>query len=304
MPLDLFAIQAVKLNNVLLSGIQGHAADYGRTVRSRASDGIVQPTFRQITRLAPRAQFSTLSLKTFFDALNDSLDAPMKKLDATNGLQLVGARADASLPGYASGSVHEALTALRGVLYATGLTWGGPDDEAVLSLAAYFISSNGTVDALIPSQVALPTQPIPTERFDLTSLTIGGTAVDGVSGFALSIDPKPRFRHNQGKVYPEAVFCAGVNDPVDVSLRFQVADLALARTIGALATAAQVVAVFSNFNQNSATRGANTVTLTLNNCLVHHTDAASGNQGSEMGSTLECLPRRDGANRMLTVATA
>jgi hypothetical protein len=88
-----FAIQSVKLNNTYYTGIQGHGGDYGVEIVSPESDGVVHETLHSIGRLSPRASFSTLAVATMFGALNDSTDAPMKALDGTNGLIMVGAKA-------------------------------------------------------------------------------------------------------------------------------------------------------------------------------------------------------------------
>lgn len=303
MSLAVYGIQAVNFNATQYAGTQGVAADYRRIIRTRNSDGVVQPTFRHISQLAPSAKLSSLALKSWVSALNDSSDFLVKALDGANGMKLYGAKAASSLAGYASGTVHEQLAALLGAVWAEGISWDGQNGEASIDLAAAFLSSDGSTAALIPTAVALPTQPIPTERFDLTSLTVGGTEVDGVASVSLSIDPKPLLRHNNGKVYPTALTFAGASDAMEVALRFTVLDLALARSIGALGTTGQVVVTFSKFNANSATRGSDTVTFTLNNCLVHHPTPHSARQGAPIDCQIEVLPSRDGSNRMLSWGT-
>jgi len=306
MPLDRFAIQQIKFNagTASFSGVQGQAADYGQALISRQSDGILQPTSRSISRLAPRASFSTLAVDTWITALNGNALWPMKALDASNGLVLVGAKAATSDAAYAAGSVHEALTALRGIVFANSFAWGGPDSDLVASLSALFISSDGDAAALVPSAVALPAQPIPVGGFDLTSLTIGGTGVDGVSNLSISGDPKMAQRWNHNKVYPQQIHGAGLNSPLDVSMSFGVEDMTLARSIGALGSTGQVVATFQRYALNSATRGSVTITFTLNNCLIRLANPHDGRQGSPVSAALEVLPTADDDQPMFTAVVS
>jgi hypothetical protein len=312
MSLDQFSPQQIKLNNSAHSffGVLGQAADYGATVVGRQSDGQVQITSRSIPRLAPRASWSTYAPDLLIDAMDDSPLWPILALDASNGLVMVGAKAATSNAGYASGSVHEALTALRGCVYATGFTWDGPDSDLVGAFAALFISSTGEANApaLVPSQVALPAQPIPVPGFDLTSLTIaGGTAVDGVSGFAVAGDPRLTQRWNHGKPYPQQIHGAGLNNPLIVTGGFATEDMALARSIGAIGSVGTVVATFNRHGEASATRASgagNVITITMANCLARLASAHEASQGSPARATIELLPRATDDQPMFTAVVS
>lgn len=309
MSLDQFSLQQIRLNAsaATLHGVTGQAADYGATVVGRQSDGQVQITSRSIPRLAPRASWSTYAPDLLLNALDGSTLWPIKMLDGVNGLVLVGARAATSNAGYAAGNVHEALTALRGCVYATGFQWDGPDSDLIGAFAALFISADGDAAALVPSQVALPAQPIPVAGFDLTSLTIAGTAVDGVNGFSVAGDPKLVQRWNHGKPYPQQIHGAGLNNPLMVTGGFSVEDLSLARTIGAIGAVGSVVATFKRYGESAAARATgagNTITMTFANCLARLASAHEASQGSPARASIELLPRATNDQPMFTAVVS
>jgi hypothetical protein len=294
-----FSIQSVKLNGNYYSGVQGHAADYGSEMISPASDGTVHESLHSVGRYTPRASFSTLALKTMMDALNDSTDAPMKALNGTTGLVMVGAKEATSAPGYAGSTVHEALTALNGLVYATGISCAGGTSPAILSLAAPFYSTDGTAAVLVPSAVALPTQPTPAECFVWDSITHNSVALDGFSNFNLSIGVNVRQIHSGADIYPRLITAGPAAGPIRWRLTFDTTDLAWARTIGAAGSTSTLTASFTQLAQGG-TRSGTTYGFTFNSRYMRVTQAAGGSQGSPMKASVEVLPRWDGTNKPVT----
>ncbi len=296
-----FAIQSIKLNGTYYSGVQGHAADYGQEIISPSSDGVVHETLHSVARYMPRASFSTLALKTVMDALNDNTDAPMKPLNGTTGLILVGAKEATDAPGYAGSTVHEAYTALNGLVYATNISCAGGASPAVLSLGAAFSSTDGSTAALVPSAVALPTQPTPAEAFICSSLSHNGTPLDGFSNINLSCGANVRQIHSGGDIYPRMVTAGPSSGPIRWRLTFDTTDLAWVRSLGAIGSTSSLVLVFTQLAQGG-TRSGTTYTFTFNSRLIRPASGPSGSSGSPMKASIECLPRWDGANKPATWA--
>lgn len=298
-----FSIQSAKFNNTYYSGLQGHGADYGLELISPESDGTVHETLHSIGRLFPRANFSTLAIQTMLAALNDSTDAPLKALDGTNGLVLVGAKNADNAPGYASGSNHEAITGLRGLLYATGLSCAGGAAPAVLNLAAAFISDNGSNAALTPSAVALPTQPTPVEAWVLSGINHNAAALDGFSNLNWSIDARVRQVHSGSDLYPRMVAAGGSGGPIRHRLTFDTTDLAWIRSLGALGSTAAITFTLAQLAQGG-TRGATVGTFTFNGRFSVVRNPGTGGTGNPMSASVEVLPRWDGTNKPVTWAFA
>lgn len=294
-----FGIQSVKLNGTYYTGVQGHGGDYGAEIISPESDGVVHETLHSIGRLSPRANFATLAIGTMLDALDDNEDAPMKALDGTNGLVMVGAKDDTNAPNYASGSVHEALTGLRGLVYMTGISCQGGANPAVMSLGAAFSSSDGTTAALVPSAVALPTQPVPAEAWVLSSIAHNATELDGFSNLNWSCDCRVRQIHSGSDVYPRMVSAGGSGGPIRHRITFDTTDLAWLRSIGALGSTSSLAFTFTQLAQGG-TRSLTTRTITVNGRLGIVRNPGTGSQGGAMSGSVEFLPRFDGTNKPVT----
>lgn len=305
MALTEFGILHAELNGSSLNGAQGQAADHGSQIRSPSSDGSVQETLHYIPRYTPRADMSSLAIKTIMDLLNGSVYAPIKALNGTTGLALYGAKVASDAPAYASGTVHEKLVATHGVLAATGLSWQ-QDAEAVLSLAAILRSNDGGDSGpWTGSQATLPTIPTNEEAWTVTGLvipTLAASGIDGLQSVELSMNPGIEPRWNGSKPYPSLIRGGGANGPVQHRLSFSSSDQTLQRTLaGGVAYAGAVVLTLTKYSQGAGL-SATTFAFTLNDCLIVNADALSGQQGSPQATNFQVIPRFDGTNNALSWA--
>lgn len=291
-----FSIQQFKLNNTLYPGASGYQLDRGVEVRSEGSDGTIYETTHQILRRKPAAEISTLSMKTLISALTGGLEFPYLALDATNGLIMYGARQAANAPGYNSSSVHESRTALRGVVWMSGVRWslGSP---AEMMLSGMFTSSDGTTEAVTESHVvALPTLPTPDFGFILSALTVGGSAITAVNSVELSIDPRFDFDHSAGLPEPTSINGAGSNGRLAITAKIDVGDIDLGAGTGACSIAFKALA-------NGGGLGTDTVTFTLNSAWSQE-ENFGGRNSQPMGKPLMVRTRHNGSTRPLTWAVA
>lgn len=307
-----FAIQAAMLNGTdaanILAGVTGVGGDYGQDIRSPHSDGTVHQTLHYIRRFAPGAQLSTRQLGTVLDMLDDSTDAPVKALDASNGLVMRAARHESNAPGYGSGTVHELITALRGAIFATGVQWSA-DGGASLDLGALFFSSDGDAAAIARSQGALASVlPTPEEAWDLASVTISTDAasgIDGIQDLTLGINAGMRQKWTTGKPYPVLVHGAGGGaGPVQVGLELTTTDRALERTFAAAGTTERTVTVVFKKYAQGGVLGSDTVTFTLSKCHVQSAGPIATQIGSPDAARLIVRPRYDGSTLPLSWAVA
>lgn len=252
-----FGIQAIKLNNTQYPGVKGYQLDRGVEVDSEGSDGVIYQTAHHVLRRKPMAELTTYSLKAIIAALNGGTDFPVLALDATNGLIMYGGKQASNAVGYNSSSVHETRTGLRGVIYLAGIRWSPPNPaEAILK--CLMISSDGTTASIASSSVAaLPTAPFPDLAFQLSALTLNGSAIPEVNSLDIEIDPRFDFDYSAGLPEPVAILGAGSNGKLAITLKADVGALDLGAGTGACS------AVFTQLS-NGGGFGSATVTLTFN----------------------------------------
>jgi hypothetical protein len=294
----MYGIQAVKFNNTFYHGTRGTQFDRAARVLSEGADGTVHETSHIMVRAEPMADLTSLALKTWISALNDSLDLPVKKFDGAAGMILYGAQAEPDLPGYKATAVHQSRQALFGLVHAAGIRWseGG---LAELALRAMFRSSAGfgNVNPLADlNNVALPTQQASTESFVLTALTVGGQVIKRARSVSLTIDPRFVFGFDTGYPYPVEIFGAGPNGRAAMRLEVESTDLDKGESTGA------VVAVFTSLSQ-AGVMGAETVTLTLNTAWAVE-ESWGGDHQSPLTRRLVGRPRWNGVTRPLTWGVA
>ncbi len=214
---------------------------------------------------------------------------------------MVGGKEDSSAPGYAASTVHEALTALNGLVYATGVSCAGGVSPAILSLAAPLYSTDGSAAVLVPSAVAIPTQPVPAECFVWSALTHNAVPLDGFSNFNLSFGLNVRQIHSGADIYPRMIDAGPAAGPIRHRLTFETTDLAWARGIAAAGSTSSLTATFTQLAQGG-TRSGTTYTFTFNSRYIRVTQAQSGSQGSPMKASIEVLPRWDNVNKPVSWA--
>lgn len=291
-----FAIQQIRLNNVLYPGITGYGVDPGDQIEAQGSDGTLHHTAHHRLATKPMADLTTLGIKTILAALNGSTEIPMLALDGTNGLEMFFAQAASSGPGYTAGSTHSRRQALRGLIYVSGVKWskGG---RAEMSLRALFKSSDGTTSTITASTtVALPTSPTSDAAFGLESLSIGGTSCPEVDDVELAIDPKFDHEYSFGLPEPTDILGAGLKGQVDVVLTATVGNVASGTGTGATSFVLRRFAHGGGWNSD-------TCTFTLNGVWSIES-AVDARVGSDATHRLTVRTRHDGTNRPLTWAVA
>jgi hypothetical protein len=291
-----FAIQQIRLNNVLYPGVTGYGIDPGDQVEAQASDGTVHNTAHHLLGAQPMADLSSLSIKSMMSALNGSLDLPLLQLDGTNGLEMFFAKGASNGPGYTAGTTHSRRQALRGSIYVSSIRWSR-GSRAEMSLRAMFFSGDGNAASISSSStVALPTLPVSDAAFGLESLTIAGTACPEVDDLELTIDPKFAHEFSYGLPYPTNLKGAGVTGQVDVTLSATVGNIESGVGTGSTSF------VLKRFTHGGGF-GTDSVTCTLNGAWSLES-AADARVGGDATHRLTVRTRYDGTNRPLTWVTA
>lgn len=286
-----FAIQQIRFNNVLYPGVSGWNVAPGLDINSDQLDGTVHETAHHLMETAPTAELTTRNL-AFLDELDDSTDVWVKALDAANGLELIGGRANSLLPGYVGTSTHLSRKGTRGVLLGTGIRWA-KKGKAELTLKAMFISADGTTAALTPAaNIALPAAPTPDFGYKLTSLTLNGSSISAVESLDITCDPKAEFDYQTGLPEPIDVLMAGVNGAAMWRMAANIGNADLGSGSGAVA------AVFTKL-ANGGGLGANTLTITFNSNYSTE-EGVGGQAGSSIGRQLIVRPRYNGSTKPVT----
>jgi hypothetical protein len=288
-----FAIQQIRFNNVLYPGVSGWNVSPGLDINSDQLDGTVHETAHHVMETAPTAELTTRNLG-FLDELDDSTDVWVKAMDASNGLELIGGRANSLLPGYVGTSTHLSRKGTRGVLLGTGIRWA-KKGKAELTLKAMFISADGTTAALASAaNIALPAAPVPDFGYKLSSLTINGSSIAGVESLDITCDPKAEFEYQTGLPEPVDVLMAGVNGAAMWRMNASIGDADLGAGTGAVAAVFTRLALGGGF-------GSNTLTVTFN--ANYSTEEGVGGQaGSSISRQLVVSPRQNGATKPVTWA--
>lgn len=298
-----FAFNTVRLNGSLLGGITSPSFDRREQQNRRGDDGQIHQTAASVIRAAPMASFETVAARALAVILGTGDEVPFVALDGTNGLELLGLKANTAGPGYASGSVHARRKGAVGQLFLGGLSWS-PANELRARANAYFVSSDGTTDPCPADTTTAPTIPVNTERLVLSTLTLAGDAVTACSSFDLTIDHKAENNieplcFDKGLPYPKAVHSAGINGPSDIALSLDVLDMTTAFT-----ATGTVVAVFTALNHLGVGIASNTLTVTLANCTIRE-ETGQGSEGGGAGSRrIVCRPTYNGSTLPLALTTA
>jgi len=292
-----FAIQECALNNVLYPGMRGQTATRGRKIQSEGLAGTVHETFHTVAQQEAMAELQSLALKSLLGALTSSTDLPLLLLDGTNGMVMYGAKGAQASPGFASGSVHYARTALYGAIWISAIRWSvGNSVEVDLRAMFYDGAGSGATDPLAITSVALPTQVIPVEQFALSALTLNGAAVDSVTSLEITFDPKLEYRFSQGNPFPTLIVGAGTKGAMECRLTATVTDLSLAEGTGS------VTVTFSQYAAASPTFAAHTVAFTFNAPWTLE-NQLSGRSGDAQTRELVVRPRLSGSTKPVTWAT-
>ncbi len=288
-----FAIQQVRFNNTLYPGISGWNVSPGLDINSDQLDGAVHETAHHVMETAPTAEMTTRNLE-FITSLDGSADVWLKAFDGTNGLELIGGRANSLMPGYVGTSTNISRKGTRGILLGTGLRWS-KKGKAELSLKAMFTSVDGTTAALAAAaNIALPALPVTDFGYKLTALTMNGSSIPSVDSLDITCDPKAEFEYQAGLPEPVDVLMAGVTGAAMWRLSANIGDADLGAGSGAVA------AVFTRL-ANGGGLGANTLTVTFNSNYSTE-EGVSGQAGSAIGRQLIVRPRMNGATRPVTWA--
>lgn len=291
-----FAIQCVELNGTQMPGTVGQQINRGRRIESDGSDGTVHQTLHHIMQTEPMAELSSLALKSWITALTGaSAKVPMVALNGSTGLSMYAAKSAAAAPGYAGGTTHLRRRAANGLVFAEGIRWA-QGQYASLNLRALFRSTAGGTDPFgADTLVALPTQPVPTEKFVLSALVLNALSFPDVTDLEIAIDPKFAHDYDSGLPYPVDIVGAGARGHLEVVLRATVGAIDAAEGTGS------VSAVFTKVAQG-ATLGAETVTLTLNSPWTIE-ETRSDTQGQYCTRQLVARTRFDGTNEVLAWGT-
>lgn len=290
-----FAVQQIRFNNVLYPGVSGWSYDPGDNINSDQLDSTVHETAHHHMQTGPTADLATRDLG-FLSVLNGSTDIWQKAMDGTNGLVLIGGKANANAPGYQGGSVHVGRKALRGSLFGSGINWsrGG---KAELGLRAMAYSADGTTPAIDTTAVALPTPPAPDFGWVVSALTLNGSSIGAAESVGLTVDPKAAFDYLAGLPEPTDILMAGVNGAASWRLAASVGDCDLGSGTGAVSV------VFRRLASGGGFSGAanSTLTVTLNSVWTLEA-GISGQSGSPMTRNLLARPRYNGVTAPVTWA--
>jgi hypothetical protein len=289
-----FVIQQARVNEVLYPGIAGWVANPAPEINSDALDGVVHETAHHVMRTAPTADLTTRNL-AIISALTGSTDAPILALDGTNGLELIGGKANSLAPDYLSGSVHVCRKMAHGVLVFTDLSWskGG---KAEVKLKGYGTSADGTTAAMTATAVALPTAPVPDYGYILSALTLNGSVVRTVESLNITCDPRAAHEYQAGLPEPVDVSMAPVNGPVQWRLNASIGDCDTGSGTGA------VVAVFTRLTTGGGL-GSATLTFTFN-ANWSQEESLGGQAGGSMTRALIVRPRLSGSTKPVAWAVA
>jgi hypothetical protein len=291
-----FAVQQIRFNNTLYPGVSGWSYDPGDNINSDQLDSTVQETAHHHMQTGPTADLATRDLG-FLATLNGSTDIWQKAMDGTNGLVLIGGKANANAPGYQAGTVHVARTGLRGSLFGTGINWskGG---KAELALRGMMISANGTTAAVSDALVALPTAPDPDFGWVVSALTLDGDSIGAAESVGVTVDPKAGFDYLAGLPEPTDVLMAGVNGAAMWRLAASIGDCDLGGNgTGAVSVVYRRLATGGGFS----VAASSTLTVTFNSAWSVE-GGIGGQAGSPMARSILVRPRQNGATKPVTWA--
>lgn len=294
-----FAFSLVRLNQAAtcLGGIREPNFQRRQSYKRGELDGSLHATSQHAIRTAPMARFQTVAARALNALLTGSSELPMVALDGTNGIELIGGQINASGPGYAAGTVHARRKMASGQLYLAGLDWS-PGDVLVATAEAFGIAAAGGTDPVTSDTIAAPTIPVNTEQLVLSSLTLGGLTIPRCASYSVQVQHQAENNdeevcYNLGLPHPVMMRTAGVGGPTEVTATIEAADLTGTPTVAGTCTA-----VFTALGVNAVGLGANTLTVTLSNCLIQEEEI----QGRPGRRRFVARATFNGTTRPLTLA--
>jgi len=291
-----FGTHRVTLDTTVLTNVSESRISRREKPLALDNSGNLHISQRTLMRASPVIEFATGDIKVLLAKLS-LLESPAW-VAAGAGITVITPQAGTAGPGWASGSNHVLHTIASGMVLLDRLSWAS-DGMAVANCSVLAKSADGTTDPAPATATTAPAQGAVGTEFVLQSLTIGGTAVTDCTRFELTCQHQTTNEapacFNLGLPYPTAILGAGAMGAAAFELTIECLNAITSFSNGA------IVAVFKNKTANALALGSDTVTVTLNTCLVTAGDHVSGAPGSR---TIKCLATHDGTNRPLTVATA
>jgi hypothetical protein len=295
-----FVIQAAAINGVQFPGTRGYSHDRAEQLESEGHDGSPYEQGHLITRFSPTIDLNLVDLSEVFKAsgaggkfINARDNAfPLCSLDATNGIELWGAKMDTLGPGHAAGSVHTKRQYLRGLAWLAGLSWSGGLAEA--TIRAIPLSADGLTSPYTEATAALPTRPSTALGWVLDSATVAGQALNGIRSVSIEIDPKISHDFQAGRPHATDVLVAGPNGPLSITASVECLDISTPVGAGACSF------VFKQIGHGGVYLGA-VLTITFNGSFAFEGNW-SGQHGQPSTKALTIRTRHDGTNLPMTWA--
>ena len=291
-----FAFSIVKINNVAQFGVR--SPDYQPREKQLPADqdGTVWQTSSPVIRAAPMLKWSTVAVKTLLALFGTTSRPPYVALDGVNGIEVIGAKINATGPGYDATAVHASRKCLNGLVMLAGLSWK-PGDVVEASCEAFLTGTAGGTNPVVTATVAAPTIPVNTEQLVLSSIT--GIPSTRILSLDVAISHQVENNddvicYNAGLPYPLLCKQPGVAGPVEWLATFETTDLTTALTNGT------ITVVFGVLNHNGVGLAAGTATLVLNNCQIRE-EGIAGKPGSRK---VTARATWDGTSYPGTIATA
>lgn len=293
-----FAFDLVRFNGTVLGGIRSPSYQRREKRAPIGTDGTLHQTGNGVIRAAPMASFGTIAVRTLAGILDGSTDAPMKAMNGSTGLELIGAALNTAAPGYSASSIHASRLAASGQLCLSGMSWS-PGDVLEAQCDGYAIAAAGGTDPFVASSIALPTLPTNQEQLVLSSLIIGGLTILRASSWNLSIahhcENQDESCYNTGLPFPIQLMQAGVGGQTEFRMEADILDLT-----GSITSSGTAVAVFTQINHLGVGLDTETLTVTLANCLIRE-EGISGRPG---GRKIIADATFNGSTKPLTLAAA
>ncbi len=283
MPLNQnYAIHAAKWGVTVMPGVQGVASQFGRESRIVGHAGAAFARLGSVAAYAKYATLSTGALKSFWSKLNGSAGIPCADLSVNGPLTLFGARIDDVLPAFVSGSNHESLAIAKGLAIMRSLSWSKTGGGAVMEIGVWPLSADGDADCWDATAAALPTLPAAEEDYDLHSIALGGSALEGATDFKMTIDTGATGKWNPGKIYQQYISQAPATNLIRIGGTLTLPDRSLLRTWGPHFKGAAVDSLTFSlrpFKQAAARDTANQIDVTLA-CVVQVLEARDSRASS------------------------
>jgi hypothetical protein len=290
-----FAFNLVKINGNLLPGVRQPSFQRREKQAVSESDGTIWQTSAPVIRAAPMARFSTVAVRSLFNLMGTATRPPHIALDGVNGLELIGAKINASTPGYDGASVHASRKGALGLIMLSSLTWR-PGDVAEATCDAYWRTASGATDPILPATVALPSIPINTEQLVLSSVSTvpAGKILSLDIGIAHQVENNDDMCFDLGLPFPVLLKQPGVGGAVEIQGTIETTDLTSVLSNGVIAS------TFTVLNHNGVGLSSQTATLTVNSAQIREEEIA----GKPSSRRISFRGTWDGTSFPITATTA